>query len=105
MTTIGSIRAVGMAAAVSLCVVSCKPQLNCRMASGGSWFPVTTFSEISEAAAAEKGSLQCDVVYRIGTRSYVMGGCNRSYVGLWAKKEGRLGGTAPRARRELVCKE
>jgi len=93
-----------MAAIVSLCVASCKPQLSCRMASGGDWFPVTAVSEVSAAAAAAKGSLDCDVVYHIDKRDYVIGGCNRKYVGLWAKEDGRLG-TKTAVRRQLICKE
>ncbi len=103
MTTIGTIRAVGIAAIVSLCVASCKSQLSCQMASGGSWFPVTAFSEVSAAAAAEQGSLKCDVVYRIDKRDYVIGGCNREPVGLWAKEDGRLKKGA--GRRRLICKD
>lgn len=103
MTTIGTIRVVGMAAIVSLCVASCKSQLSCRMASGGGWFPVTAVSDVSAEAAAKGGSLKCDVVYHIDKRDYVMGGCNREPVGLWAKEDGRLHkGTG---RRELICKE
>lgn len=104
MTTIGALRAIGLSSAVLLCVASCKPQLVCRMASGGDWFPVTAFSDVSEAAASEPGSLKCDVVYHIDKRDYVMGGCNREHVGLWAKEEGRLG-IEPIGRRHLICKE
>ena len=103
MTPIGAIRAAAIAAIVSLCVASCKPQLRCQLASGGDWFPVPGFSDVSLAAAAVPGSLGCDVVYRIDKRDYVIGGCNRDSVGLWAKKEGR-----PRPgteRRQLICKE
>ncbi|WP_152537192.1 MULTISPECIES: hypothetical protein [unclassified Bradyrhizobium] len=103
MNTIGTIRAVGMTAIASLCVASCGPRLQCRLASGGDWFPVPVFSEVSQAAAAVHGSLACDVVYRIDKRDYVLGGCNRDPVGLWPKQEGRLHeGTG---RRQLICKE
>lgn len=92
-----------MAAIVSLCVASCKSQLSCRMATGGDWFPVTAVSDVSAEAAAKGGSLKCDVVYHIDKRDYLMGGCNREPVGLWAKEDGRLHkGTG---RRELICKE
>ena len=101
--TIGTIRVVGVAAIISLCVASCKPQLRCQLASGGDWFPVPVFSDVSLAAAAVQGALVCDVVYRIDKRDYVIGGCNREPVGLWAKEDGHphqgLG------RRPLICKE
>jgi hypothetical protein len=104
MTTIGTIRAVGMAALLSLCVASCESQqLSCRMASGGDWFPVRAVSEVSGAAAAKQGSLKCDVVYHVDKRDYVMGGCNREPVGLWAKEDGPLHKGS--ARRQLICKE
>jgi hypothetical protein len=103
MTTIGTIRAVAMAAVASLCVASCKPQLSCRMASGGDWFPVVAVSEVSSAAAAKQGSLACDVVYHIDKRDYVMGGCNREPAGLWPKEDGRLHEGV--GRRGLICKE
>jgi hypothetical protein len=104
MTTIGSIRTVAMAAIISLCVASCQSQqLSCRMASGGDWFPVTAVSEVSSAAAAKEGSLKCDVVYHIDSHDYVMGGCNREPVGLWATEDGRRHNG--RARRALICKE
>ena len=105
MTTIGVIRTLGMAAIASLCTASCKPHLLCMLVSGGDWFPVEVFSEVSSAAAAKPGSLTCGVVYHIDKRKYVVGGCNYSNVGLWAKKEGRLGGTGPSGRRELICRE
>jgi hypothetical protein len=106
MTIVGTIRAAAIAAIVSLCIASCKPQLTCQLASGGDWFPVTAFSEVSGVAAAEPGSLTCDVVYRIDKRDYVIGGCNRERVGLWPKAEGRLGaGTGSTGRRSLICKE
>ena len=106
MTMIGMVRAAAMTAIASLCVASCKPQLTCRLASGGDWFPVTAFSEVSGPAAVEPGSLTCDVVYRIDKRDYVIGGCNRKRVGLWPKTEGSLGaGTGSVGRRPLICKE
>jgi hypothetical protein len=73
------------------------------MASGGDWFPVAAVSEVSSSAAAKAGSLRCDVVYLIDKRDYVMGGCNREPVGLWAKEDGRL--QAGPGRRQLICKE
>lgn len=93
-----------MAAIVSLCVGSCKPQFSCQLESGGNWFPVAAVSEVSAAAAAKEGSLKCDVVYHIDNRDYVIGGCNREPVGLWAKEDGRRRhkGTP---RRLLICKE
>ena len=103
MTPIGAIRAAAIAAIVSLCVASCKPQLRCQLASGGDWFLVPVFSDVSSAAAAVQGSLACDVVYRIDKRDYVIGGCNREPVGLWSKEEGRL--RQGRGRRQLICKE
>ena len=103
MTTIGTIRALGRAAIFSLCVASCKPPLLCQMESGGDWFPVAAVSEVSAAAAAKEGSLKCEVVYHIDKRDYVIGGCNREPVGLWAKEDGRPHkGTG---RRQLICKE
>jgi hypothetical protein len=105
MTTIGVIRTLGMAAIVSLCAASCKPHPLCMLATGGDWFPVEVFSDVSSSAAAEPGSLTCGVVYRIDKRDYVVGGCNRSSVGLWAKQEGRIGGTGPSGRRQLICRE
>jgi hypothetical protein len=53
--------------------------------------------------AAKKGSLKCNVVYHIDKCDYVMGGCNRDPVGLWAKEDGLPHkGTG---RRQLICKE
>ena len=73
------------------------------MESGGDWFPVAAVSEVSAAAAAKEGSLKCEVVYHIDKRDYVIGGCNREPVGLWAKEDGRPHkGTG---RRQLICKE
>lgn len=64
---------------------------------------MTAVSEVSSAAAAKEGSLKCDVVYHVDNRDYVMGGCNRDPVGLWAKEDGaRHKGTG---RRHLICRE
>lgn len=106
MITTDTTRVAKMAALISLCLASCKPELACRLESGGDWFPVKAYSDVSSAAAAEPGSLTCNVIYRIDKRIFVIGGCNRERVGIWPKDEGRLGaGTGSVGRRKLICNE
>jgi hypothetical protein len=78
---------VGGAAAVAISATSAGA-LTCQAIEGGGSFTPSQVREVAAAAVAARGSEMCDVVYHIDGHRYELGGCNRQYVGEWAKSEG-----------------
>jgi len=62
--------------------------LTCQAIEGGGSFTPSQVREVVAAAVAPRGSEKCDVVYHVDGQRYELGGCNRRYVGEWAKSEG-----------------
>ena len=78
---------------------------SCRaLGKKSAWFPVSGAQEIAAGQARQPGALACDKVYHVDGKRYVLGGCNREYVGLEAKTPGAIIG-ARHARLNLECKE
>ena len=77
--------------------------LTCQAIEGGGSFTPSQVRDVTAAAVEARGSEKCDVVYHVDDRRYELGGCNREYVGEWAKREG-----APIGRRHgrlpLTCR-
>ena len=62
--------------------------LTCRALEGGAPFVPSEIRDAPAAAVQARGSEKCDVVYRIDGGRYQLVGCNREYVGEWAKRDG-----------------
>jgi hypothetical protein len=81
------LRLFGGVAAVAVSATSASA-LTCEATEGGGSFTPSQVREVAAAAVVARGSEKCDVVYHVDGQRYELGGCNRQYVGEWAKSEG-----------------
>jgi hypothetical protein len=78
---------IGVAAALALWATAAGA-LTCQAIEGGGSFTPSQVRDVTAAAVEAPGSEKCNVVYHVDNRRYELGGCNREYVGEWAKREG-----------------